>query len=236
MSFVKSSVIIMRCNFKSVLFFWCVEVSRAHCGRRTVFWWFQVALVSGTYVLAVASHHLVISDVSRSCCVWLWLVPPGSQCVSTPGRPVLYGRNLGMEHCGTGSAPGTDRNPSLNFLVRVSIAVKRNHDQGNSYKVQHLEVQSIIIMAQSMAVSRQTWCWEFYILIWRQSRKLSLPQWVELSIHIKAHPLTHFLQQGHTYSNKYTPPNYITLCGTSIQTHDSMGAKPIQTTTISNNI
>ena len=57
------------------------------------------------------------------------------------------------------------------------IAVERRHDQGNFYKVTFiilglaysLEVQSIIIMAGSMAVSRQTWCWrrswEFYILI-----------------------------------------------------------------------
>jgi hypothetical protein len=29
-----------------------------------------------------------------------------SLCVSTPGRPVLPGRNLGMESCGTGPALG----------------------------------------------------------------------------------------------------------------------------------
>ena len=43
---LKSSIIIMRCDFKSVLLFWCVGVSRARCGGRTGFWWCQVALVS----------------------------------------------------------------------------------------------------------------------------------------------------------------------------------------------
>ena len=49
-------------------------------------------------------------------------------------------------------------------LVRVFITVKRHHDHSNSYKGKHLvevlltvsEVQSIIIMAGSMAVCRQT--------------------------------------------------------------------------------
>jgi hypothetical protein len=35
----------------------------------------------------------------------------------------------------------------------------------------------------------------------------------------------------HTYSQKETPPNSVTPCGPSIQTHKSMGAKPIQMTT-----
>lgn len=37
--------------------------------------------------------------------------------------------------------------------------------------------------------------------------------------------MTHFLQQG------YTPPNSATPCGRHIQTHESKGAIPIQTTT-----
>jgi len=52
------------------------------------------------------------------------------------------------------------------FCLGVFIAVKRHHNQGNSYK-EHLigdwligsEVQSIIIMAGSMAASRQAWGW-----------------------------------------------------------------------------
>ena len=47
----------------------------------------------------IAIHH-----VNWSCCLWLWLVPSASLCVSTPRIPVLFGRNLGMESCGRGSA------------------------------------------------------------------------------------------------------------------------------------
>ena len=43
--------------------------------------------------------------------------------------------------------------------------------------------------------------------------------------------MTHFFHQGHTYSNKGTPPNSAAPYGLSIQTHESMGAIPIQTTT-----
>jgi hypothetical protein len=97
----------MRCDFKlKSSFSGCVGVSRTHCGGKTGFWWCQVALVSVAYVLALASCHLVISGVSLSCCLWLWLVSPASLCVSTTGRPVLSRRNLGMERCGTGSALG----------------------------------------------------------------------------------------------------------------------------------
>jgi hypothetical protein len=54
----------------------------------------------------LASHRLVISGVTWSCCLWMWLVPPTSLCVRTPGRLVLFWRNLDMESCGTDSAPG----------------------------------------------------------------------------------------------------------------------------------
>jgi hypothetical protein len=74
-------------------------ICRACCGGSTGFCWCQVALVSVSYVLALASHHLVFSGVSWSCCLWLWFVPPVSLCVSTPRRPVLSRMNLGMESC-----------------------------------------------------------------------------------------------------------------------------------------
>ena len=35
--------------------------------------------------------------------------------------------------------------------------------------------------------------------------------------------MAHFLQQGHTYSNKATPPNSVTPYKPMIQTHESMG-------------
>jgi hypothetical protein len=109
MSFLKLSIIIMR--YDRVLLFWCVGVFRVHCGGRTGFWWCPVALVSVSYVFALAFHCLVISDVSSSCCLWLWLVPPASLCVSTPGRPVFYGKNLGMKSYRTGSALGCRQKP-----------------------------------------------------------------------------------------------------------------------------
>jgi hypothetical protein len=123
----------MRCDFKSVLLFWCVGVSRAHCVGRIGFWWCQVTLVSIVYVLALASCHLVISGVSWSCCLWLWLVSPASLCVSTPERPVLSRRNLGMDSCGTWSAPGYRWKPVPNcslvpvfWGLRVGVSWARN--------------------------------------------------------------------------------------------------------------
>ena len=38
--------------------------------------------------------------------LWLWLVPLPCLCVSPPGIPVLSGRNMVMESCGTGWALG----------------------------------------------------------------------------------------------------------------------------------
>ena len=40
------------------------------------------------------------------------------RCISTPGRPVLFWKNLGMECCGTGSAlcvDGNQKDPLLGF-------------------------------------------------------------------------------------------------------------------------
>ena len=63
------------------------------------------------------------------------------------------------------------------ILFRVSMAVKKQHDHGNSYKEKHLievadcssEVQSIVIMAGNMIACRQTWMvLSVYILIRRQ--------------------------------------------------------------------
>jgi hypothetical protein len=101
----------MTCDFKSEpSFFSVLGVSRAHCGGRTGLWWCQVALVSVAYALALVSGHLVISGVRWSCSLWLWLVPPVSLYASTPGRPVLSRKYLGMDRCGSGSAQGADVN------------------------------------------------------------------------------------------------------------------------------
>lgn len=45
-----------------------------------------------------------LSSVSLSCCLWLWLVPPASPCVTTPQTPVFSWRNLGMDSCDTWSS------------------------------------------------------------------------------------------------------------------------------------
>ena len=58
---------------------------------------------------------------------------------------------------------------NLAVLDRVSIAVKRHHDQGNSYKGQHFRGSVHYHHGGNMVASRQTQCWrrsqEFYILI-----------------------------------------------------------------------
>jgi hypothetical protein len=70
MSLLMSSIIIiMRCDFQSELCFSVVLVSRACCSGRTWFWWWQVALVSVAYVLALTFCHLHISGVSWCCCL-----------------------------------------------------------------------------------------------------------------------------------------------------------------------
>jgi hypothetical protein len=92
--------------------------------------------------------------------------------------------------------------------------VKRYHDQGNSYKGQHLiradivsEVQSLIIMAGRMAASRQTWCWrrnrELYILIQRQPGE-TVFQAARRRISKPTPTVTHFLPSNKTTS---TPMN-----------------------------
>ena len=42
----------------------------------------------------------------------------------------------------------------------------------------------------------------------------------------------HFFQYGHIYSNKIKPPNTANTHKASIQTHETMGADLIQTTTV----
>jgi hypothetical protein len=133
-------------------------------------------------------------------------------------------------------------------LVRVFIAVKRNHDQGSTYKAKQLigaglqfQKFSPLIMAGNMEAYRQTWCLrsrKFYILIWRQLWGDWIPHWAELEyICVTSKPtctVTHFPQQGHSYSNKATSPTSATPCPyrPCIQTHESVGAKPIQTITL----
>jgi hypothetical protein len=60
--------------------------------------------------------------------------------------------------------------------------------------------------------------WEFYILTQRHVGVGSLPQWLELGHWETSKPtytVTHFLEQGHTYSNKATLPISTTSFGPS---------------------
>lgn len=64
----------------------CVGASRACCGKRTVFWWYQSILTSVAYDLVLVSCHLVISGLNWTECVCLETAycVPGS---SRSGRP-----------------------------------------------------------------------------------------------------------------------------------------------------
>ena len=113
-------------------------------------------------------------------------------------------------------------------LVRVSIAVKRHHDHGNSYKGKHFIGAGLWFQRFSPLSSwQEAWwhvsrhgagkapCWEFYI--WIRRKKMTHWTWLEpldlkLSSSDTLPPVTHFLQQHHTYSNTATPRNSATPC------------------------
>ena len=102
-------------------------------------------------------------------------------------------------------------------LVRVSIAVKKHDDHGDSYKEDiklrvSLTVQRFSPLSSwwEMALGRQTMCWrgssEFYILLRRQ--EVISDSGHDLSVYETSKPtsiVTHFLQQDHTYTIKATP-------------------------------
>jgi hypothetical protein len=63
MSFLNSSIIIMRCDFNQSFAFlvcWCYQ---GLLWWATGFWWCQVVFISVPYVLVLAFHQLVISGV-----------------------------------------------------------------------------------------------------------------------------------------------------------------------------
>jgi hypothetical protein len=74
MFFLKSSITIMRSDFRSKSrFFWCDSVSRTCYGGIIGLWWCQVILVFVAYVLTFVSHHLIFS--SATCPHYIWLEP-----------------------------------------------------------------------------------------------------------------------------------------------------------------
>ena len=66
-------------------------VSRTCCSGSTELWWYWVVLLSVSKSLKFSFHHLVISAVRCSSCLWLVLVPPVIllATVSTPGSWTL---------------------------------------------------------------------------------------------------------------------------------------------------
>ena len=77
MSFLKSPIRIMRCDFKSTSSFSSVLGNPGlsvvgELGSDDA----KVVLVSVGKILMFAFYHLVISGVICSCCLWLELVPP----------------------------------------------------------------------------------------------------------------------------------------------------------------
>ena len=100
MFFLKFSIIIMRCDLKLESGFSCVlgysqlSVMGELGSDDAKYPWFL-------WHMFWPYFHLVISGVSWSCCLSLWLVPSASLCVHTPGKPVLSGMNLGIESCVT---------------------------------------------------------------------------------------------------------------------------------------
>ena len=92
--------------------------------------------------------------------------------------------------------------------------MKRHHDQGNSYKGQHLTGAGLQFQRFSLLLSWwEAWQYEGRhgfggaksSVSWSKSSQEEALFWLGTS---KSTPtVTHFFQQGHTYSNKATPPN-----------------------------
>jgi hypothetical protein len=145
--------------------------------------------------------------------VWIMLTQP---CPPGPAGwwiPQIHLKNL--EQC---------ERPTV--LGRISIPVKRHRDQVNSYKGEHIwgwltlsEVQSIIIVAGSVAPV------ELRVLhLVPKANRRSL-----VSRQLRGSPptMTHFLQRGHTYSNKATSPHSATPRAKHIQTTTFHSQAPI---------
>ena len=120
-------------------------------------------------------------ECTRTSCYW---------CETSAGRHKVPGAEHILDECQCPShfwlpwlfPPVIFKFPQC---LRVSIAEKRHHDQGKSYKGQHLiglayRFRGSVHQHQggSRAASRQAWCrrsWEFYIFIWRPLAEDWLP-------------------------------------------------------------
>ena len=101
--------------------------------------------------------------------------------------------------------------------VKVSITVKRHHDQGDSYKGKHLIGASLQDQRfRPLSSWQETGSMQAGIALEKEcSTPCSKGEQENISQAArrvsKASPtVTHFLQQNHTYSNKATPPTSAT--------------------------
>jgi hypothetical protein len=134
-------------------------------------------------------------------------------------------------HCGKTPQKTTEEI----VLVRVSLLWRDTVTKATMTKRKHLigltysfRVQSIIITG-SMEACRQTWCWRKNWRVLHLDPKAARRRPDKLVLKPTS-TVTHFFQQDHTYSNKVISPNSATAHEPSIQVHESMENKPIQTT------
>jgi hypothetical protein len=99
------------------------------CGGITGFWWCWVFLVSVSKILLFAFHHLVISGVRCSSCLWLELISPVIllASVSTPGSPTLSWIPVVRELCASklsSGREGAQRSGSQLYLLAKNEGLK----------------------------------------------------------------------------------------------------------------
>lgn len=132
--------------------------------------------------------------------------------------------------------PAIDREPSrVSVLVRVSIAVKRHYDHGNSYKGKHL----IQFQRFSPLSSWQQACHpggrhgNRGVLHQKARRRLSSTGFLEETIFCTGKNLRDLIVHLHSDTLLPTRPHLIVqFLWPRIQTHESLRATPIQTTTL----
>lgn len=103
----------------------------------------------------------------------------------------------------------------VSVLARVSIAVKRYHNQGNSYKGKHLIGAGLQVQRFSPLSSWWEACQlpgrhgaggaESSTACYEGKQKTTVFQEARKRVSKPTSIVTQFLQQGHTYSNKVTP-------------------------------
>ena len=117
------------------------------------------------------------------------------------------------------------------YLCRVYIAVKRHNDQGNSFKRKHLIGAGLQFQRFSpLSLGQEAWQYpdshgsggaESSTSCSKVNQEKTGSHVVRRRISKPTPTVTHFHQQGHTYSNKSTPLNSATSWAKHIQTTTS---------------